>query len=87
MKLLNLSKNFNLPSKDALCFEAFTFHGGEPHIKLQLSDPIDPQEEVLIVQRIQCSDDLFLLLMATDALRRSGYKKISVLLHGQRNDL
>lgn len=80
MKILNLSKDFNLPTENSISFKSFTFHGGEPHIQLQLPVPIDPQEEVVIAQRIQCSDDLLLLLLATDALRRSGYKKISALL-------
>ena len=80
MKILNLSKNFELPPADYIEYEAFTFNGGEPHIKLQLAKTIDPAEEVLIVQRIHNSDNLMLMLLATDALRRGGYKKISAFL-------
>ncbi len=80
MKILNLSKNFELPQKDCIGFEAFTFNGGEPHIKLQPPETIGPMEEVLIAQRIQCSDDLMLLFLATDALRRIGYKKVTAFL-------
>ncbi|HFA49666.1 MAG TPA: ribose-phosphate pyrophosphokinase [Bacteroidetes bacterium] len=80
MKILNLSKPFKMPAGNAIRFEAFIFNGGEPHIKLELDDTIDPQEEILITQRICSSDDLILLLLATDALRRSGYKKISVFI-------
>ena len=80
MKILNLSSGFDLPSQNSLTFESFTFHGGEPHIKIHLSETIDTEEEILIAQRIQSANDLMLLLLATDAIRRAGYKKISALL-------
>ncbi|MEZ4933481.1 MAG: hypothetical protein R2788_15340 [Saprospiraceae bacterium] len=48
MKILNLSKDFNLPTDNNIRFKSFIFHGGEPHIQLQLPDPIAPQEEVVI---------------------------------------
>lgn len=79
MKILNLSKDLKIPS-DHIAFESFIFNGGEPHIKLHVEQPIDPKEEILIVQRIQNSDDFLFLLLATDALQRIGHQKISALL-------
>ena len=80
MKILNLSKDLKIPGENAIAFESFIFNGGEPHIKLQLEKPIDPKEEIFIIQRIQNSDDFILLLLATDALQRTGHCKISALL-------
>ncbi|MEO1260841.1 MAG: ribose-phosphate diphosphokinase [Bacteroidota bacterium] len=80
MKILNLSKNFNWPTENGIHYEAFVFHGGEPHIKLHVENTPDPSEEVLIIQRVQQSGDFMLLLLATDALRRSGFQKINTLL-------
>ena len=80
MKILNLSKNFAWPAENSIQYEAFIFNGGEPHIKLQLENECDQEEEVLIIQRIQQSGEFMLLLLATDALRQSGYRKISTLL-------
>lgn len=81
MKILNLDPDFQIPAADSIGFETFTFHGGEPHLKLHLP-PVSfyTEEEVLIVQRICRSDDFMLLLLATDALRRTGYRRLSVLL-------
>ncbi len=81
MKILNLDPDFKIPAADSIGFESFTFHGGEPHLKLQLPPAsFFTEEEVLIVQRIRRSDDFMLLLLATDALRRAGYRRLSVLL-------
>jgi ribose-phosphate pyrophosphokinase len=81
MKILNLSVDFQLPSTGAINFETFTFHGGEPHLKLHLRPrEIFTDKEVLIVQRIRHAEDFLLLLLATDALRRAGYRRLSLLL-------
>lgn len=80
MKLLNLSQDFKLPEAAAIAFQAFTFNGGEPHIKLLLETPVDPTEEVLIAQRICCSNDMMLLLLATDAVKRAGWKRVSAFI-------
>lgn len=81
MKILNLSNDFQIPGADNIGFQTFTFNGGEPHLKLHL-DPagFHTEEEVLIVQRICNSEDFMRLLLATDALRRAGYWRLSVLL-------
>jgi ribose-phosphate pyrophosphokinase len=81
MKILNLDPDFHIPAADSIGFETFTFHGGEPHLKLHLPPAsFYKKEEVLILQRIRRSGDFMLLLLATDALRRAGYRRLSVLL-------
>ncbi len=80
MKILNLSKGFQTPPHlDTIGFDSFTFSGGEPHLKLK-SLPAEKDEEILIVQRIANSEAFILLLLATDALRRAGFRRISALL-------
>lgn len=80
MKILNLSSDFQLPAQsEAVGFNAFTFNGGEPHIKLA-SLPTDKTAEILLIQRVVDSETFMLLLLATDALRRAGFQKISALV-------
>ncbi|MBK8562906.1 MAG: ribose-phosphate pyrophosphokinase [Saprospiraceae bacterium] len=80
MKILNLSSGFQMPPQiEAIPFEAFTFNGGEPHIKLGTL-PNDKSEEILIAQRVTDSEAFMQLLLATDALRRAGFRKISAWL-------
>ncbi|MCC6726935.1 MAG: ribose-phosphate pyrophosphokinase [Saprospiraceae bacterium] len=80
MKILNLSLGFQMPPQiEAIPFEAFTFNGGEPHIKLGAL-PSDREEEILIAQRVTNSEAFLQLLMATDALRRARFRKISAWL-------
>lgn len=80
MKILNLSPGFKMPTQtEEIPFQSFTFNGGEPHIKLG-SLPPDKDEEVLIAQRVVNADAFLLLLLATDALRRAGFRKISAWL-------
>ncbi len=67
------------PQIEAIPFEAFTFNGGEPHIKLGTL-PNDKSEEILIAQRVTDSEAFMQLLLATDALRRAGFRKISAWL-------
>ncbi len=80
MKILNLSTSFQIPAHfEAIGFESFTFNGGEPHIKLGKL-PSDKNEEILIAQRATNSEAFMQLLLATDALRRAGFRKISAWL-------
>ncbi|MGX1931222.1 ribose-phosphate diphosphokinase [Flagellimonas sp. 2504JD4-2] len=77
--VLNLDSNFNpYPNKLAIEFDSFTFHGGEPHIKILSS--IDKEEYVTITHRIQSFNDFGLLLLAVDALHRLAIKNISVFI-------
>ena len=77
--ILNLDPSF-LPfgSADQMHFESFTFSGGEPHIKILSELALDTT--VTITTRIRSFNDVGLLLMATDALRRLGVKSIDLFL-------
>ena len=77
MKYLNLDNIFT-PFGKSIAFEAFTFNGGEPHIKI--TEDLKINDEVMITTRIQNFNDVGFLLLANDALRRMGIRKISLFL-------
>jgi ribose-phosphate pyrophosphokinase len=70
--ILNLDPNFKPVAGEEIQFQSFTFSGGEPHIK------IDPNcinnEKVTITHRLNSFNDLGLLCLAVDALRRMDTK-------------
>lgn len=63
-------KPFDAPPKEQIAFEAFTFSGGEPHIKLAATDLSG--EHVRISTRLDSFEALGFLIMAVDALKRLG---------------
>lgn len=65
-------------SGTSIAFESFVFAGGEPHIKI-LSD-IPQDEKVVITTRIHSFNDLGLLLVCADALKRKGVQHIELIL-------
>jgi ribose-phosphate pyrophosphokinase len=71
LKLGEITNNLQLE------YEAFTFPGGECHIKI-LEDIYN--ESVLIESSCINSDELIMILLANDALRRRGVTDISLLL-------
>ena len=75
--LLHLDKQFKPIDGQEINFESFTFNGGEPHIRI--SD-FDTTEDVYITHRIRSFNDLGLLCIAVDALKRMGVTSIKVLL-------
>lgn len=75
MNYLHLDKHFT-PFGKSIAFESFTFSGGEPHIKIKE----EVSGAVTITHRIQSFNDLGLVLLATDALRRMGIRKISLCI-------
>lgn len=76
MKIINLDKDFE-PFGKGIEFQKFDFPSGcEPHIKL----PDISDEQVKITCRIKTSNDLILLLLATDALRRSRVEQIELFI-------
>ncbi len=87
MKYLHLDADFT-PFGPSIAFEAFTFNGGEPHIKIKAdlgqsrSNLLSTKklDKILITTRIRSFKDLGFLLVATDALKRMGIEKISLLL-------
>ncbi|RYU94641.1 ribose-phosphate diphosphokinase [Emticicia agri] len=79
MKTINLDKNFNpFPQSDSINFEAFTFAGGEPHIKLK--PDFDTTQPVMITHRLNSFNDLGLLCVAVDALKRMKVKELSAFI-------
>jgi len=77
MKFLNLDNQFE-PLGKSIEFEHFTFTGGEPHIKIKA--PVTANDEITITTRIREFNDVGLLLLAADALRRMGGEKLHLLL-------
>ena len=74
--IINLDKSFK-PFGEGIDFESFNFPSGcEPHIKFGDLD----HEPTLITCRIRSMNDMVLLLLATDALKRSGVKTISAFI-------
>jgi ribose-phosphate pyrophosphokinase len=77
--ILNLDKNFSpLGNQKTINFQSFTFSGGEPHIKIQ-SD-FDTKEIVTITHRLNSFNDLGLLCVTVDALRRMDVKIINLFI-------
>jgi ribose-phosphate pyrophosphokinase len=96
MKYLNLDKSFNPYNSDESCtikYNSFTFPGGEPHIRIieeekwKIKDEtytynykIKEDGEVTITHRVNSFNDLGLLLVTVDALKRLGVKSISCFI-------
>jgi len=77
--ILNLDPQFNpFPIRPPVEFEAFTFSGGEPHIKIK-SD-LSEAETVMITHRINSFNDFGLLLIAIDAVKRCWVDEIWVYI-------
>jgi len=82
MKYLHLSEGFNSYDPDSpknIIFHSFVFKGGEPHIKISAGKEIS-ENSIMIMHRINSFNDLGLLCVAVDALRRMGAKKIRLFL-------
>lgn len=76
MIIINLDKSFE-PFGKGIEFQKFDFPSGcEPHIKL----PIILEDKVKLTCRINNGNDLILLLLATDAIKRSGVKEIELFI-------
>jgi ribose-phosphate pyrophosphokinase len=76
---LNLDPSFSpLGKENNIEFQAFTFSGGEPHIKI--TSKLDAVYKVTITHRINSFNDMGFLLIAVDALRRSGVKDINLVI-------
>lgn len=76
MKYLHLDPSF-VPFGKSIAYTSFVFNGGEPHIKIS-EESIGT--EVTITHRLNSFNDLGLLLIATDALRRMDVQLINVLI-------
>lgn len=73
---INLDPSFTPLGPDSIKFESFLFSGGEPHIKISpLSD-----SAITLTHRINSFNDLGLVLVTVDALRRMGVKTIDLFI-------
>jgi ribose-phosphate pyrophosphokinase len=77
--ILNLDPKFTpIQNHKQINFQSFTFSGGEPHIKI---DPnFDTNEKVTITHRLNSFNDLGLLCITVDALRRMDVKIIDLFI-------
>ena len=77
--ILNLDKNFRpFNTGKEISFQSFTFSGGEPHIKI--APDFNANEAVTITHRLNSFNDLGLLCVAVDALRRMDAKIINLFI-------
>ena len=76
--ILNLDKKFTPLAGREINFESFTFSGGEPHIKI--SQDFDITQTVTITHRLNSFNDVGLLCIAVDALRRMQVEKINLFI-------
>ena len=77
--ILNLDTHFKpFGINNEIKFKAFTFNGGEPHIKILSS--LNNVDEITITHRIKSFNDFGLLLLAIDAVQRQGVEHISVFV-------
>lgn len=78
MQTLNLDPGFTPQAGTVLNFTAMTFYGGEPHIKIE--GAIQSDVPATITHRIKSFNDLGLIIMAADALRRMGMRKLHLVI-------
>ncbi|REH54603.1 ribose-phosphate pyrophosphokinase [Tenacibaculum gallaicum] len=77
--ILNLDKHFTpYGTENNIDYNFFTFSGGEPHIKI--ISKLENVTEVTITHRILSFNDIGILLLATNALKNMGIKKLHVVL-------
>lgn len=77
--ILNLDPNFRpFTAEPEIIFQNFTFSGGEPHIKI--NPDFDTTQKVTLTHRLNSFNDLGLLCIAVDALRRMDVKNIDLFI-------
>lgn len=76
--ILNLDKSFKPLEGAEIQFECFTFSGGEPHIKINSN--FDKAERATITHRLNSFNDLGLLCLAVDALKRMDVKLENLII-------
>ena len=78
MEIINLDAEFTPYGDNTINFEKLMFPSRiEPHIKIK--NKINTKE-LLITTRIKSMDDLMLLLLTTDVLKRNNVEKINVFI-------
>lgn len=77
--MLNLDPSFTpLGGNNSITHQSFLFAGGEPHIKI--GGGFNTAEPVSITQRINSFNDLGLICITVDALKRMGVKEINLFI-------
>ena len=77
--ILNLDPKFApFQNREEIKFQSFTFSGGEPHIKI--NPDFDATQKVTITHRLNSFNDLGLLCITVDALRRMDVKVIDLFI-------
>jgi len=77
--MLNLDPSFTpLGENNLIEYKSFLFAGGEPHIKI--SNNFNVAAPVTITQRINSFNDLGMICITVDALRRMGVKEINLFI-------
>lgn len=77
--MLNLNPSFTpLGENNLIEYKSFLFAGGEPHIKI--SNNFNVATPVTITQRINSFNDLGMICITVDALRRMGVKEIELFI-------
>ncbi|PXY44650.1 ribose-phosphate diphosphokinase [Flavobacterium hydrophilum] len=77
--ILNLDPKFTpILNQEEIQFQSFTFSGGEPHIKI--NPDFDTTQKVTITHRLNSFNDLGLLCITVDALRRMDVKIIDLFI-------
>ncbi|TDW46043.1 ribose-phosphate pyrophosphokinase [Flavobacterium sp. 270] len=77
--ILNLDPKFApFQNQEQIKFQSFTFSGGEPHIKIV--PDFDTNRKVTITHRLNSFNDLGLLCVTVDALRRMDVKIIELFI-------
>ncbi|MFM2386540.1 MAG: hypothetical protein RL660_1297 [Bacteroidota bacterium] len=67
---LNLDRHFKPLAGEEISFDAHLFSGGEPHIKI--TSAINESDPINVTHRLNSFNDLGLLCVAVDALKRMG---------------
>ncbi|TDX09205.1 ribose-phosphate diphosphokinase [Flavobacterium sp. S87F.05.LMB.W.Kidney.N] len=77
--ILNLDPKFApFQNQEEIKFQSFTFSGGEPHIKI--NPDFDRNHKITITHRLNSFNDLGLLCITVDALRRMDVKIIDLFI-------
>lgn len=79
-RALNLDSMFQPLAYPEIEFNSFKFNGGEMSIKLNTKINYSLIDCVVITTRIKNGDDVMLLMLAVDALKRQGIKDIDLIL-------
>jgi ribose-phosphate pyrophosphokinase len=77
--ILNLDPKFKpFTAEEEIIFQSFTFSGGEPHIKI--NPDFDVNQKITITHRLNSFNDLGLLCITVDALRRMDVKNMELFI-------